>query len=180
MECAYPYRRPLHQNLWVHFGSGSFPSASIQTPDKSAGASLSRRFAEAVRGSAEMFYSSWTEADLATDDAAPLRVAQVGGTLPLPPRLMSAFLASSSRGQNVPPSPPGLTAERVDRAPPAERAGLVVHTKSATEEIPLLAGYNLISIPEEPADSDPASVFAAIAGQLGRVEARHRDCPHLR
>ncbi len=35
-----------------------------------------------------------------------VRVAQADGVLPLPPRLMSAFLASSSRGQAAPPRPP--------------------------------------------------------------------------
>ncbi len=62
---------------------------------------------------------------------------------------------------------------QIEETPPAELADLL--EKAATEQIPLLAGLNLISIPEEPADTDPAAVFAAVAGQLGKVTA-HDAC----
>ncbi len=91
-----------------------------------------------------------------TAGEAAIRVAQTGGMLPLPPRVMSAFLAASNGGQRGPPSPPGLGASEVEETPEAELASLL--TKSASEQIPLLAGLNLISIPEEPADLDPAAV----------------------
>ncbi len=57
------------------------------------------------------FQAPWAPASLTADNRAPTRVAQAGGLLPLPPRLMSAFLASSSRSQAGPPSPPGLGTE---------------------------------------------------------------------
>ena len=70
--------------------------------------------------------------------------------------------------QPGPPSPGGLK----------ERANVVVSEpelaflaeKVATEEIPLLPGFNLISLPEEPAGADPAVIFVALGGQLERVE----------
>ena len=104
-------------------------------------------------------------------EAAPVRVAQAGGVLPLPPRLMSAFLGSSIQGQDGPPSPLSMAAELTGKPAKFEGTRFAIGQKAATEEIPLLAGYNLISIPEEPADSNPAAVFAAIAPQLERVEA---------
>ncbi len=114
----------------------------------------------------------WLEdrwAEPAPDVGTPVRVAQAGGTLPLPPRLISAVLASSGQGQAAPPSPPSLGAVEVEETPPAELASLL--GKSATEQIPLLAGLNLVSIPEEPVATDPAAVFAAVAGDLSTVVA---------
>ncbi len=140
------------------------PQPSTESGDNLAGW-LSSAWSSAEEAIGSWARSPWPAA--AVD--ATVQVASAGSVLPLPPRLMSAFLNSSSRVQTGPPSPPGMTADRTGQAPPAEIAGLV--HKNATEQIPLLAGYNLISMPEEPADLDPAAVFAAIAGQLGRVEA---------
>ena len=83
--------------------------------------------------------------------------------------LCVTFLPPSSRGQGRPPSPPNLGTGEVEATPPAELANLL--EKSGTEQVPLLAGLNLVSIPREPADSDPAAVFAVVAGQLHRVTA---------
>ncbi len=89
---------------------------------------------------------------------------------PAEPPLHAAVAAGAfAAGQSGPPSPPGLGTGEVEKTPPAEIARLA--EKVATEEIPLLAGWNLISIPEEPADPDPAVVFANLAGQLAKVEA---------
>ncbi len=86
---------------------------------------------------------------IATGDP-PLRVAQASGTLPLPPRLMAALLATPSPGQTAPPSPPDQASDRTEATPPAEAAKLL--EKAGANEIPLVAGWNLISIPLEPPD----------------------------
>ncbi|MCP3999051.1 MAG: hypothetical protein GY722_28910, partial [bacterium] len=110
----------------------------------------------------------WGPASPGTAEGGPLRVAQAGGVLPLPSRWMPAFLAAPS-GQGGPPSPPDLGKPTIDATAPAEIASLV--QKSGTGDIALLAGLNLVSLPEEPADPDPAAVFAAVAGQIGKVTA---------
>ncbi|MCP3996384.1 MAG: hypothetical protein GY722_15200, partial [bacterium] len=149
-------------------------SSAIPDPEPVA-AGFFQGFVDEVRGSAEEArgaFERWLESRrevAAVDQEAPVRVARVGGALPLPPRLMAALLGSSSRGQAGPPSPPGLGTGKVEPTPPVEVASLL--GRSATEQIPFLAGWNLISIPEEPADPDPGVVFAAIAGQLAKVEA---------
>ncbi len=61
-----------------------------------------------------------------------------------------------------------MGAGEVEPTPPAEIARLA--EKAGLDQIPLLAGWNLISIPEEPADPDPAVVFASVAGQVAKVE----------
>ncbi len=85
----------------------------------------------------------------------------------------SVHRSSTSSGcgaaRSAPPSPPSLDTGEVEATPPAEVARLL--GKSAIEEIPLLAGLNLVSIPEEPADTDPAAVFAAVSGELSTVVA---------
>ena len=82
-------------------------------------------------------------------------------------------LALPSSSQAQPPSPPDFGVTASDDTPTAELASLL--GKSATEQVPLLAGLNLISISEEPADTDPAAVFAAVAGRLHKVTA-HDAC----
>ncbi len=134
---------------------------------ETASAGLLARFVDRVRSSAGEAASAVTDWLAGSGAEAPIRVAQSGGTLPLPPRLMAAFLASSGRGQATPPSPPGFATD--GSKPPAELAGLV--QKAATDEIPLLAGFNLISIPEEPADPDPAAVLNPIGGLYNRAFA---------
>ncbi|MCP3997324.1 MAG: RHS repeat-associated core domain-containing protein, partial [bacterium] len=122
----------------------------------SVGHSVDRAWTTAVEIGVEL--GRWLEdrwSEPAVHDETPLRVAQASGVLPLPPRLMSAFLASSSRGQTAPPNPPDLGSGEVEDTTPAELASL--RSKSATEQIPLLAGLNLISIPEEPTGTDPAA-----------------------
>ncbi len=100
----------------------------------------------------------------------PWQIAQLGGLLPLPPRLMIAlFAASPTSAQSGPPSPGALREGERERVSDSELALLA--EKVANEEIPLLPGFNLISLPEEPADTDPAVVFAALDGQLEKVEA---------
>ncbi len=47
----------------------------------------------------------------------------------------------------------------------------MVATKSSAEQVPLFPGFNLISIPETPADPSPASVFAPIGGVYSEVFA---------
>ncbi len=150
------------------------PSGAIPDPEPAEGGLL-EGFVDEVRTSAEEVrdgFKRWLESrrkGAAAELEAPVRVASAGGVLPLPSRLMTALLGSSSRCQAGPPSPPGLGAGKVEPTPPAEIASLL--GKSATEQIPLLAGWNLISIPEEPADPDPTVVFADVAGQLARAEA---------
>ncbi len=128
------------------------------------------RFVEGLRlsaGEAGGMLQHWLEdqrTEAAAEAEAPLRVAQAGGVLPLPARLMSVFLASATQGRSGPPDLPGLGTNEVEPTPPAEIASLM--GKSFTEQIALLGGFNLISIPEEPADPDPAAVLGPIAGQL--------------
>ena len=73
--------------------------------------------------------------------------------------------------QSGPPTPPGFASGKVEATPSARAAELI--EKAGTGEIPLIAGWNLISLPLDPPDPDPAAVFAPIAGQLLRVE--HND-----
>ena len=155
------------------------PLQSAAPVDGSTEGGFFERFADQTRTAAEEAGDSlgrwledrWTPTN-GGDKASP-RVAQAAGTLPLPARLMSVLMASSGRGQAAPPSPPDLRNFQVPATLPAELAQLL--EKATLEEIPLLAGLNLISIPGEPADSDPAVIFADIAGELGKVTA-HNAC----
>ncbi len=105
-----------------------------------------------------------------TASQEPRQIAQLGGSHPLPTRLMAALFAAAPAGaQSGPPSPGGLKSTQQESVSESELASLA--EKVATEEIPLLPGFNLISLPEEPADTDPATVFAALGGQLEKVEA---------
>ena len=49
--------------------------------------------------------------------------------------------------------------------------GRGVGAKATLERIPLIPGWNLLSIPEEPADASPASVLAPIGGSFTRAYA---------
>ena len=64
----------------------------------------------------------------------------------------------------LPPMPPGLTV----RALPADLAALP-RAQATLDSVPLLPTLNLISLPKEPPDPDPAAVLAPIAGQFSRV-----------
>ena len=101
----------------------------------------------------------------------PLQIARLGGAHPLPPRLMATLFAASlaAAAQSGPPSPKGLKSGERETVSESEMAFLA--EKVVTEEIPLLPGFNLISLPEEPTNTDPAAIFAALGGQLQRVEA---------
>ena len=67
---------------------------------------------------------------------------------------------------DLPLMPPGFSERhRVAGALPEPRA------QSTPGAIPLVAGWNLISLPEEPADPDPAAVLAPIAGSFARTWA---------
>ena len=114
----------------------------------------------------------WAAAHRAMAHEQPFQIAQTGGTLPLPAYLFPAFFAAPPP-PGGPPSPPGFASTKTEATPPARAADLL--EKAGTDEIPLVAGWNLISIPLEPPDPDPAVVFASIASQLARVEA-HDAC----
>jgi len=64
------------------------------------------------------------------------------------------------------------TAQSADAAEAFEAAAAA---KDHLEGIPLYPGYNLLSLPEEPPDPDPAAVFAPIAGSYVEVFA-HDVC----
>ena len=74
----------------------------------------------------------------------------------------------------APPTPPGFggKARASETSEEAEASGA---KSSALDQIPLLAGWNLVSLPEEPADPDPAAVLAAIGGAYAKVSA-HDAC----
>ncbi len=133
------------------------------------------RWIEATRGAAEDTVGSlarWARearAAAAREEQAPPRVAQAGGVLPLSPRLMAAQLGATSGSQAGPPRPPGQGSGPVEPTPPAEIARLA-EKAAALGELPLLAGWNLISLPQEPSDPDPEAVFSSVAGQLARAE----------
>ena len=146
---------------------------------------LLHRFLDDVRATAEetgdqiqgqiqdWFENSWAPGVATGGADPPLRVAQAGGALPLPSRLMPAFFATTTQGPGGPPNPPGFASAKTEATPPARAADLL--EKAGTNEIPLVAGWNLISLPLDPPDHDPAAFFAPIAGQLARVEA-HDAC----
>ncbi|MCP4117408.1 MAG: hypothetical protein GY737_18845, partial [Desulfobacteraceae bacterium] len=71
--------------------------------------------------------------------------------------------------QTGPPSPPDAGSGEIEDTPPPEIASLL--EKAGTDQIPLLAGWNLISLPEEPPDPVPATVLAAVASDLYKAEA---------
>ncbi len=128
------------------------------------------RFVDRVRSSAEAAggaVARWLESPrtpAAAEGAAPIRVARASGTLPLPPRLLAALFASPAPIPQTPPSPPRQATATTEEASPAELAELL--EKAGAGEIPLAPGLNLISIPNEPPDPDPAAVFAPIVGEL--------------
>ncbi len=148
-------------------GMGPDPSEAARRRSWSRILEATRNAAENAREMLARWLSE-ARAEVAAEEAAPARIAQAGGVLPLPPRLMAAFLGSTSRAQGGPPSPPGQGTAPVEKTPPDEIARLA--EKATSGEIPLLAGWNLISLPQEPADPDPAAVFAAVSGQLAKVE----------
>ncbi len=71
-----------------------------------------------------------------------------------------------------PPEPPGFAKEASSRLPAEtfladpDRA-----LKAALDEIPLVPGWNLLSVPEEPSDTSPASVLETIGGGYERIYA---------
>ena len=94
-----------------------------------------------------------------------------------PPYLTDAVAGPNDpRFDSVPPLPPGFS----EAAQSTRRAGVpglaptaqtLEASKNHLEAIPALPGWNLLSIPEEPADPDPAVVLAPIAGSFDRVFA---------
>ena len=151
-------------------------SATSQS-EKSTAPGLMQRFLADVQAGAESVkseVSGWLAEAWGIRGATEPRprIAQVGGVLPLPSRLMPAFFALLPP-QSGPPTPPGFASGKVEATPSARAAELI--EKAGTDEIPLTAGWNLISLPLDPPDPDPAAVFAPIAGQLARVEA-HDAC----
>ena len=75
------------------------------------------------------------------------------------------------RTDSVPPMPRGFSEPTRPPGIPGVAKGLVPGPKSALDQIPLVPGWNLLSIPEEPADPDPAVVLAPIAGAYNQVFA---------
>ena len=147
--------QPADPSSLERFISGTWRSA------EAAGAELTRWLEQ-----------TWAKRPAVAGGETPLRIARAGGALPLPPRLMAvALLAAPVQRQGAPPSPPDVAGGKTEPTPPARAAELL--EKAGTDEIPLVAGWNLISIPLEPPDPDPAVVFAPIAGQLIKVE--HND-----
>jgi len=66
----------------------------------------------------------------------------------------------------LPPRPPGLASYPMQSPHSAPR---VVMHQSGGAEVIMQAGWNLISLPEEPFDTDPAAVLASIEGSYARV-----------
>ena len=82
---------------------------------------------------------------------------------------LTVLLASGAVGDQVEPpgggAPPLPPAFESSRSSADELLGLrAVASKSALEQISLVAGWNLVSLPEEPADTAPGTVLAPIAG----------------
>jgi len=65
--------------------------------------------------------------------------------------------------------------DRTQSAEAAEAFETAVAARDYLEGIPLYPGYNLVSLPEEPPDPNPATVFAPIAGSYVEVFA-HDVC----
>jgi RHS repeat-associated protein len=87
----------------------------------------------------------------------------------------SPLLAMQGSGSPAaaPPGPPGFSGKaRETEEPEAADTGA---KSSPLEEIPLIPGWNLVSLPEEPADPDPAAVLAAIGGAFTEVSV-HDAC----
>lgn len=82
--------------------------------------SAAQSSAEETRSAAiRWFADRWPSASQATDGSTPIRVAQAGGVLPLPPRMMSVVMAASGQGQAAPPTPPDFDAVSTGATPPA-------------------------------------------------------------
>ena len=116
-------------------------------------------------------------------EAAEDQVAAVVTALAGQPWLEAfSILIAAGAGQSAaqkapagaPPTLPGFAGKA--RAPKtSEGAGASGAKSSALDQVPLLAGWNLVSLPEEPADPEPATVLAAIGGAYTKVSA-HDAC----
>jgi hypothetical protein len=93
--------------------------------------------------------------------------------------MLAAVGGGASAGQEAPagappagapPAPPGF-AGKVRASETPEEAAASGAKSSALDQLPLLAGWNLVSLSEEPADPDPAAVLAAIGGAYTKVSA---------
>ncbi len=93
----------------------------------------------------------------------PFRIASV---LPASDSLAASFLVQGDgrgvAGGERPPTPP----RRSGRSVATASSAATVPTKATGSDIPLLAGFNLVSIPNEPPNTDPSVVLSAITGQL--------------
>src|SRR6185436_7216127 len=90
-------------------------------------------------------------------EASPSPAEQLAGLAPLPP-------LPSPEGASI----PSLGGQPLAGAAPQESTGTAApeSLESAAEGIPLLPGWNLISLPKEPDSIDPATVFSSIPGAL--------------
>ncbi|MCP3994429.1 MAG: hypothetical protein GY722_05105 [bacterium] len=83
----------------------------------------------------------------------------------------SSFSDPQDGADSVPPMPRGFSEPTRPPGIPGLPQSLRAGPKSALDQIPLVPGWNLLSIPEEPADPDPAVVLAPIAGAYNQVFA---------
>ncbi|MCB1055581.1 MAG: hypothetical protein KDD11_08730 [Acidobacteria bacterium] len=78
-------------------------------------------------------------------------------------------LLASAEPQSLPPSPPRVPRRSAANAkPPAPPVALAAGAEAG---LTLLPGLNLVSLPLDPVDTDPAAVLAPIAGQIAAVFA---------
>ena len=123
--------------------------------------------------------SGLVEATVDLWKAPAYQVAAVGSALAGEPWLDAlSILFAEGAGQpaaqqapaGAPPAPPGF-AGGARASKTSEEAADFGAKSSALDQIPLLAGWNLVSLPEEPADPDPSAVLAAIGGAYTEVSA---------
>jgi hypothetical protein len=123
--------------------------------------------------------SGLVEATAGLWNAAWNQVAAVGSALAGQPWLdalvmLAAVGGGGSAGQeppaSAPPAPPGF-AGKARALETSEEAAVSGAKSSFLDYVPLVPGWNLVSLPDEPADPDPAAVLAAIGGAYTKVSA---------
>jgi RHS repeat-associated protein len=81
----------------------------------------------------------------------------------------SSLLATLRFAALAEPGPPSPPTKRSSFALPVGGPPTPFPQGSALEAVPVYTGWNLISLPEEPADPAPAAVFSSIAGQVSEA-----------
>ena len=134
----------------------------IAAPDQHLGAS-----SRLVEATGDLWHTAWNQ------------VAAVGSALAGQPWLdalvmLAAVGGGGSAGQeppaSAPPAPPGF-ADKARALETSEEAAVSGAKSSFLDYVPLIPGWNLVSLPDEPADPDPAAVLAAIGGAYTKVSA---------